>query len=719
MTCSFACSWIPSHAGGVKLYRIMQLDESDYSHYSTTWNSDCMLHHGVDYKQENLQLWQQLTSASVPLEDIEYVVYKADVGYLQELQENKEVPDQYENAFLRWITAHDRYDIIDLLILAKQNEQIITSMNDPWYYRVEDSYHFKVLAEIVDKCQAYKSGELLDRYALQMVRALCTLREYEKCATYWDCVKRKLSNNAVKKMTELKAASALYKVGRHDEALRIYAKYGDVASIRAINDGTIDNELEFVYNIYPNSPYLAGEIQKWLLYFGDDSTEAGYKNESNDLGSQRIDQLVEVARRAVREKKSKNMAMWYYTLAALYDMQGKPFKAKNYLIQGMAYPKSPFLRDSYRVLNMWIDARTATYDQEYEQRLMDDLKWLIHKIKKEISPDVYNKITPQQEAYWIGNKYNKYYESMGYLDYANSFYWNDAMRRILLREVCPRMHKAGKYVREIQLANLAENLLVQVNDYSNEMFVIMDRLSYKATRNYFSRIYNPQDEFDSFLNSHGKIDKYYWYDILSTKCLRERRYNKAIVYLRQIPEAFHQGMDVYSFMDRDPFSYDIQAFWSDSLPKEKCKLHFAEKMVLYERIMKHKRNPNERAEAKIQYALGLRNSVHRCWYLTRYSSDVANSGLKWSLPDISYPEDESMYQHDMYMKLSDKLINEAIAEFTDKERAAIQLRKLMYYRLIIDNYSETKTANEIIRHCDRWRDYAIYKRNLLRNKKES
>ena len=60
-----ACWWDISHAGNVLLYRVMPLDESDYTHYSTTWDSDCMLHHGVDYKQENLQLWQQLTSASV------------------------------------------------------------------------------------------------------------------------------------------------------------------------------------------------------------------------------------------------------------------------------------------------------------------------------------------------------------------------------------------------------------------------------------------------------------------------------------------------------------------------------------------------------------------------------------------------------------------------------------------------------------------------------
>ena len=188
---------------------------------------------------------------------------------------------------------------------------------------------------------------------------------------------------------------------------------------------------------------------------------------------------------------------------------------------------------------------------------------------------------------------------------------NDAMRRILLRVVCPRMHKAKNYVREVQLANLADNLLMQVNGYSNEMFQIMERQTYSQTKEYFYRIYHPQDDFDTYLNSKGKIGKYYWYDILATKCMREQRYSKAIVYLRQIPLSFQKGMDVYYYMNKDPFSYDRETFKSVPSLAENYKLHFAQRMDKYQRLMKFHHNPNVRADAKIMYAIGLRNSVHR------------------------------------------------------------------------------------------------------------
>ena len=698
---SFACGWWPTNSGNVLLYRIMPLDETDYEKYSTTWESDYMLHSGVDYKADNLRLWQKQTSLDLCIDDIEFIVYKADIGYLQNIEKQESHQD---NSFAKWIVANKRTDIIDFLILAKQSEEVRFSINDPWYYDVKDSYHYKILEDVTEKCRQYKFGPLLGRYALQMVRALCTLRKYEECAQYWDRIKGKLSNDAIKKMTELRAASALYKVGREDEALEIYTRHGDVASVRAVNGGQIENELEFVYEHNPNSPYLEEELQKWLIYFGDDSTEKGIKNGYYYSGGiAKLESLLKVAHRAVNERKTKKMAMWYYTLAALYDTKGEPVQAKKYLARGIKYHKSPFLRDSYHVLQMWLDAKTSTYNQEYEQRLLNDLRWLDNMIKNKVTPEIYDKLN--HDHIWQ-QEYNDDNRDV-YQNIANTFYWNDALRRLLLKVVCPRMHEAGKYIREIQLANVAENLLVKTNGYSGEMFVIMDRLPYIVTRDYFSRIYHPKDNFDRFLNDRSRTDKFYWYDVLATKCIRERRYTKALVYLKQIPVSFQQKMSVYPYMDKDPFSYQMDTYKHDSLLAPNYKLHFAEKMAEHERTMKRSHDINILSEAKIQYALGLRNSVHNCWFLTRHSSTTENDMIRNALPDIPYPEDSTIYRHNEYIKLSEEMINEAIAQYTDKEMAAKQLRKFQRYQRILDNYGETATAKDIRRHCDRWRDYAL------------
>ncbi len=704
----FACGDWASDAGNVLLYRIMPLDETDYYEYYTAWSSDNMLHRKVDYKADNLLLWQKQTSPSILLDDIERIVYRSDEGYLMRVREHPVPSDGQDNTFMRWILAQHRIDILDFLIMAKQSEKVRFSMNDPWYYDVKDGYHYRVLEDVVEQCRQYTSGPLLGRYALQMVRALCTLREYQACADYWDSIRGKLGNDAIGKMTELRAAAALYKVGRKDEAFNIYARHGDVASIRAVNGGQVDDELTFVYDLDPNSPYLEGELQKWLLYYGT-CRPADLRDEfAYHFDLEKYRSLKELAHRAIKEKKSRQLAMWYYTLAALYDMNGEPHKAMRYLAQGQRCPKNPYLRDTYHVLHMWLDAQTSTYDEDYELRLLNDLKWLAGKIKREATPKLYRKLDEYNDK--TGGHKDGYWEI--YQCVSNTFYWNDALRRILFKVVCPRMHEAGKYVREIQLANMAENLLVQPKGYAGEMFLIMDRLSYADTRAYYMRIFQPEDDFDRFLNNRSKTDRNFWYDVLATKCLRERRYATACYYLRKLPVSFQQTLNVYPYMTRDPFSYDMQILPRDASLAPDYKLHFAEAMMRYQKDMRHHRDPNKRADAKIQYALGLRNSVHRCWFLTRHSSSCDHSYIQGLLPEIAYAEDSTIYRHKQYVALSEKLINEAILTYTDKEQAAQQLRRLLRFQRIMDSCGETATAQDIRAHCDKWRDYAKSKMGI-------
>lgn len=714
-----ACSWWwPKHSGEVVLYRIMPLDESEYEKEDATcpfWARDAILHQRVDYKEENVKLWQKQTSSGISLGDIEHVVYKAGVAGLQGIRRNMTLNSAKDNSFLKWIVSNGRTDILDFLILAKQSEQVRKSMNDPWYYDVADNSQNKSLAIVVEKCKQYKSGPLYSRYALQMVRALCGLRDYEGCVQYWEENKARLANDVVKKMTELKVASALSKTGRRNDALEIYAKYGDVASIRSINNGNIKNELGFVYDLDANSPYLEGELQNWLIYFGiftdyrrlleDEYYYTGaryFEDNSAKLIVERLDTLLKVAHKAVREKKSRKMAMWHYALAALYDAKDQPEKARKYLMAGMHYPKDAYLKDTYHFLRIYLDARTATYNDEYEQQLFKDLKWIAQKIKSKVTPEIYDKLRSAEGGSCYEDDNRDVYQII-----ANSFYWNDAMRRLLLKVVCPRMHKAGRYVREIQLANMADNFLIETNGYSGEMFAIVERLSYKATRDYYKRIRHPEGDFDQFLNSHGRTSRYYWYDILATKCLRERRYAKAVLYLQHVPLSYQKTMSVYPYMYRNPFSYEMETEKRDTSLYHNYKLHFAEQMSESERIMKHHHDPNERANAKIKYALGLRNSVHYCWFLTRYSSNTEYTDIRYALPEIAYPEDSAICRHDEYVLLSEKLIKSAFDLFTDREQAAAQLRKFSYYQRVMDDYGNTNVAQDIRLHCDKWRDYAL------------
>ena len=148
----------------------------------------------------------------------------------------------------------------------------------------------------------------------------------------WNKNESRLANNVIRKIAELKVAGALNKTGKKHAALKIYAKYGDVGSIRTLNYGKISNELEFVYNLQPNSPYIPDELQNWLIFL--DNNDTIDKNDTIYNGRfmyDNIRNIIKVANKAVRNKKTKNKAMWYYTLAALYDRKGENHKALSFL----------------------------------------------------------------------------------------------------------------------------------------------------------------------------------------------------------------------------------------------------------------------------------------------------------------------------------------------------------------------------------------------------
>ena len=84
--------------------------------------------------------------------------------------------------------------------------------------------------------------------------------------------------------------------------------------------------------------------------------------------------------------------------------------------------------------------------------------------------------------------------------------------------------------------------------------------------------------------------------------------------------------------------------------------------------------------------------------------------IRNAIPDIPYTEDSLIYRHDEYLAISDHLINQAIETYRDKNKAAKQLKKLLYFKRIIDEFPTTLTALDVRQHCDRWRDYANNKK---------
>lgn len=722
-----ACYYPECTPDEIHIYRVIEEDrlfyammEYDRMCYGESKITDYSLNNEWRNTERNISLWQKQTSASIDSDDIFDVVYDYGLGTTQKRLTGK-LPPKNQNSFEKWIRDNRRHDIIDLLLTAKRCAELRRDIIDPWYYRRDDDSHTAALDSIASKCMRAASGPMADRYTLQAVRALVAARRYDDCLNFWQQAGKRMAPGVMRDMTEREVAAAMLRVGLNDEAARIYIRQNDIRSLVQCRRFADDRErMLFVYDVCPDSPYLKEEVQRYLLQI--DVTSQWYSDDS--ITKRNINALTTLARRAINERRSTDMALWHYVMGAALDADGRTTEALKYIRRGEGLCRDPFMKNSLRVLRIYAEAKTARPGQTYDRRLLRDLRWLDGMIRRNLDTATVNILSEERSYKWR----------------CNFYYWNAAMRRIVLDVMVPRTLAAGDTMRALQLANMAENRLLMLagisrtqknydgstfnpHDYSNRFFCTADSLPASTLARYGQRMRdNGRSALDRFLNSRSYRDRDYWNDIIGTAYLREMDYTHAVRYLCRVSPEFQKRLNTAEYMLYDPFDYRM---WQPARIKDNSnyKLRFARRMLALEHRMHHARSCNERATALIEYAVGLRNSAGRfCWPLTRYydtsiyrySQGYFSNEIQYGKTFIcdnngnssEYPLSETQRKRiEVIENTSKQLIARALRMITAPEMAARQMHLLAMNKQVMDSYPKTATARYLRAHCDAWRDY--------------
>lgn len=130
--------------------------------------------------EENCRLWQQQTSMEIPLDDIYQLVYKYDIETLAALKAHDIPLPARENKMAQWLVSHDDLEAIDFLILAKNCEWLRRESLSPWYYPSKNDPVRFSLNDVADVAMQKTHGRFAERYALQAVRAMTSLLQYDE-----------------------------------------------------------------------------------------------------------------------------------------------------------------------------------------------------------------------------------------------------------------------------------------------------------------------------------------------------------------------------------------------------------------------------------------------------------------------------------------------------------------------------------------------------------
>ena len=571
----------------------------------------------------NCKEWQRLTSKSIPLEDIFKVVYRMSLEDFERIYDSKETA--YSNKFVEWITKTDQ-SILDFLLLAKTNEHIRLKRNSRWYYPSMKIGTRMTIEEVAEKALSAQDKRLRDRYLLQAIRALFSLSRYEECIALWDSEIALLpENNLMRQLIQPYIAGAEFRVNQSEKAITYFAQLGDVGSMlycagRAGEEISIVDALEMVCKYAPNSPYIAKTLQTCIRGY-EPECEFGWGCEYEWDEQGELEKLYALCQKMTTNKSCDNPAMWYYTCAFLSNLNGNANKASHLLGLAEKSKSSPFIDESIKVFRIYLDAKLSPYNAAYESKLFAQLKWLDAKIVNNIDENV-RKVISYGEPFYNG---------------VSVYYWNDMLRRIVLTEVCPRMIKAGKTIRALQLANMADNRLLgfidkrilygyapadegkdydyeeveetltmskyryskshyNTYDYSNHFFEMIDSLGVNTAIRYVDRVRKPITDIDKYLNDRGYTGSDYLNDIIGTQCLRNMRYNEAAQYLGAVSEAYKYHHNVY--IKFEPFSIEAKAI----KPKYDFKYDFARRMHSLEQSISLTSDPNRKAKLLLQFA---------------------------------------------------------------------------------------------------------------------
>lgn len=650
-------------------------------------------------KETNCRHWQSLTHRDIPLEDIEYVVYTMP---LAEYEAFYAMAVYYEdNAFAQWIKRNDP-EIMDFLLLAKRNEHMRFQYSSKWYYPTMKVGGPVSLEEIVEQSLGSQSVRLRDRYLLQAVRALTTLKRYDECLELWD---REISllpkDNFMRRLCYEYIAGAYYHTGDVERAMLMFASYGDTGSMYYIAKQQ-DMDLTTVdiirYSYLSGAPLskFSRDIRKMIV--DAETFPVVYEFGDKPVVTDEILTIRDLAIEAGGNPNCADRAQWLYIAAYIYMQQGNYAQAKAMLSRAEKAPASDYMKESIKVLGIYLDALTATYNAAYEERLFEQIKWFEERVRLDFNSDDYD--------YCMWHDFSENY-------------WYSSMTRILSYTVAPRYLEMGNPARALQLMNFADYLpykyVTSIDyyvdndygywwtssnieeyrrergtfnriDYSTWFFNTINKQTPDAAIAYVERALNPISEFDRYLNDVGYTSPDFLYDIVGTLCLRHMRYQEAERYFSLVSLDYQYMLNVT--LKRDPF---------DALCPEGDRIldfryRFATTMASLERGIEATTDINRRAQLLLKFGIGMGNSVTTCWPLAYYGRSCNDD---WRGDSVAL----ALHNRAIIS------INEALSAFTDDELKAEALYTLGRHYTVVSSYGYTKKAEFVRRHCDNIYDY--------------
>lgn len=517
--------------------------------------------------------------------------------------------------------------------------EICDQLRETWDYPTKQQLQQRrqILNGMVTKSNTYRGTKLAPQWALLRMRANMVLGQYDANVTYWKQTASKMAPSVFRDMMESLYAAALARKGQLAQACDIYAKQGDMLSIKwALRKMRNLGGIRTIFDITPDSPTMNFLVQDFVNNAQETLDCKGDKEWIEETIDRRIilkrdvDNFINYANNVVSQGKTKSPAMWMAAIGELQFLYGKQDDALATLNKAVSMDGTQRMKDNARAIRLVVSVKSAKLGPEYSQWLVGELKWLTEKIKEE-------------------GKNNK----EDWYNYYNNHYY-DILDRVVYNELVPKYKNYGRPDIAAAFVNYIESRSVlgldsdeESGGYSSDFFLILDSMSTDEMKQYIAFAQSKGgDALEQYLKGHVKPYRNYLNDILGTKYLAMADFSSAIDYLSKVPMTFVRNQAISPYMAQRKYSeprwmgkQEIEENESEAQPAIKAmqvnkKIEFCREMT---QLLGQLPLANSEKRSQIAYDLATRyyqaSYQGDCWWLTAYGQSI-NDTARADRPDF-------------------------------------------------------------------------------------
>lgn len=532
--------------------------------------------------------------------------------------------------------------------LAQLNAYIAacTKLNpNAWEYpsKEEQQAARQSLYSFANAAVKYKGSRLKGQYALLLMRTNMMKGLQEQNIRYWNNVASKLTPSMWREAMRNIYARALWKTGKHQQALDIYAEQGDMASIRVLARNY--RNLAGIQSIYlknPNSPMLDYLVQDFVNNSQQtiDSREKGELDQewmkqidSKIVYRKEVIDFIAFANKVISEGKTKSPCLWRSATAMLHYLYGQPKVAAEESDEACRLDGTTRMKDNARAIRLLVAASNYTGNDGESKNLVSELSWLYGKAKEECTDDIYrNHYVEVQERIIYRALHNRL------LSLSEETNGKKAKEYAQLALAMHGMMDA--YERGYTKGKPGEQYLDKYI-YSSDYFVSLDSLNAQQLADFYSFATSQHnDSFCQYVCQTLYRNADFFSDLIGTKYLAEGNFGEAVRWFKNIPMTFINNQAISFYAEKRsyavPFWFHPQKVNDEDMwsldngyahIKENPKMKFCEEM----NQLVGQYNVSREGEHKKQLAYQLAVRYYQascygdCWYLSHYGKSVNDS----------------------------------------------------------------------------------------------